>query len=79
MTSISISQLKMNPAAAISSAQDYPLAVQNRNTTEAYLVGKSLFEKLVLYLEDAGDRKTIKSIDLKDKSDFEEFASEFGI
>lgn len=79
MTTISISQLKMNPAAAISSAQDYPLAVQNRNTTEAYLVGKGLFEKLIVFLEDAEDIKTIKSIDLKDKSDFEEFASEFGI
>lgn len=69
----------MNPSAAISSAQDYPLAVQNRNTTEAYLVGKGLFEKLVLFLEDAEDKRTIKSIDLKDKRDFEEFASELGI
>ena len=79
MTSISISQLKMNPAAAISSAQDYPVAVQNRNTTEAYLIGKSLFEKLVLYLEDIEDKKALKSIDIKDKRDFEEFASELGI
>lgn len=69
----------MNPAAAISSAQDYPLAVQNRNTTQAYLVGKSLFEKLVLYLEDVEDKKTLKSINIKDKRDFEEFASELGI
>lgn len=79
MTTVSISQLKANPAAAISSAQDYPLAVQKRNTTEAYLIGKSLFEKLVLFLEDAEDRKAIKSIDLNDKRDFEEFASELGI
>lgn len=79
MTTISISQLKANPAAALSSAQDYPLAIQNRNTTEAYLVGKSLFEKLILFLEDAEDRKAIKSIDLNDKRDFEEFASELGI
>lgn len=79
MTSISTTQLKMNPAAAISSAQDYPVAVQNRNTTKAYLVGKSLFEKLILFLEDAEDKKAIKAINLKDKSDFEEFASELGI
>lgn len=79
MTTISISQLKANPSAALSSAQDYPVAVQNRNTTEAYLVGKGLFEKLVLFLEDAKDRKAIKSINLDDKRDFEEFASELGI
>lgn len=79
MTTISISQLKLNPAAAISGAQDYPLAVQNRNTTKAYLVGKSLFEKLVTFLEDTEDKRAIKSINLKDKKDFEEFASELGI
>jgi len=79
MTTISISQLKANPAAALSSAQDYPLAVQNRNTTEAYLIGKGLFEKLILFLEDAEDRKAIKSIDLNDKRDFEEFVSELGL
>lgn len=79
MTTISISQLKANPAAAISGAQDYPLAVQNRNTIKAYLVGKSLFEKLVVFLEDVEDKKAIKSIDLDDKRDFEEFASDLGV
>jgi len=79
MTNISISQLKMNPAAAISSAQDYPLAVQNRNTTEAYLVGKSLFERLVLYLEDVEDRKVIEKTDFSKGRDFEDIAKELGI
>lgn len=79
MTTISITQLKTNPRAAISSAQDYPVAVQNRNDTEAYMVGKDLFEKLILYLEDAEDKKTIKNIDLNNKKDFEDFASTLGI
>jgi len=79
MTSVSISQLKMNPAAAISDAQDYPLAIQNRNTTEAYLVGRSLFEKLVLYLEDVEDRKTIEKTDFNKGRDFEDIAKELGI
>jgi PHD/YefM family antitoxin component YafN of YafNO toxin-antitoxin module len=79
MTSVSISQLKMNPAAAISDAQDYPLAIQNRNTTEAYLVGKSLFEKLVLYLEDVEDRKTIEKTDFSKSRDFDDIVKELGI
>lgn len=78
-TAISISQLKVNPAAAIASAQDCPIAVQNRNDTEAYLIGKGLFEKMVLYLENLEDKKAIKNIDLDDKMDFEEFAATLGI
>lgn len=79
MTTISITSLKTNPSAAILSAQDYPVAVQNRNDTKAYLVGKSLFEKMAMYLEDVEDRRVIKSIDLSKKRDFEEFASELGL
>lgn len=79
MTTISITQLKANPASAISRSQDYPLAVQNRNDTEAYLVGKKLFEKMILYLEDLEDKKAIKKIDLEDKSDFGEFVSSLGL
>lgn len=75
MTSVSISQLKTNPAAAIAEAQDYPLAVQNRNDTAAYLVGKSLFEKIILHLENAEDKKAIQNIDIKDKKDFEDFVA----
>ena len=79
MTSISISQLKSSPSLAIADAQDYPVAIQNRNNTKAYLVGKSLFEKMIVYLEDAEDKKALKNIDLNDKRDFEDFASELGL
>ena len=79
MTSVSISELKANPSAVLSSAADYPVAVKKRNKTEAYVIGKDLFEKLILFLEDAEDKKVIKSIDLNKKRNFEDFAKELGI
>lgn len=79
MTSISISQLKMNPAAAISSAQDYPVAVQNRNQTQGYLIGKGLFEKMMEYLENVEDGRIIDKTDFSKGRDFEEIAEELNI
>ena len=79
MTSISISQLKTNPAAAISSARDYPLAVQNRNMTQAYLIGKDMFEKLILLVEDAEDRKAIENADYKNGISLEDLEKELGL
>ncbi|KKQ55339.1 MAG: hypothetical protein US74_C0034G0004 [Parcubacteria group bacterium GW2011_GWA2_38_13] len=57
MNSISISQLKINPSKAISEALDYPIAVENRNKIEGYLLGKDLYEKIVAFIEDNIDRK----------------------
>ena len=79
MTNVSISQLKANPSAVLSAAEDFPVAVQNRNKTAGYVVGKDIFEKLILFLEDIEDKKAIKSIDLNDKVDFEDFAKKLGI
>lgn len=79
MTSVSISQLKINPSAVFSSAEDYPVAVQKRNKTAGYVVGKDLFEKLVSFIEDVEDRKAIEATDFSKKRDFEEFAKELGI
>jgi len=79
MTSVSISQLKANPSAVLLSADDYPVAVQKRNKTAGYVVGKDLFEKMILFLENVEDKKTIESINLNDKEDFEKFANELGI
>ncbi len=79
MTSISISQLKANPTAAILAAEDYPVQMQNRSKTVGYLVGKNLFEKMIEYLEDLEDKRTIKTVDLGDKADFEDFAKSLGI
>ena len=58
--SMSVSQLKANPAKAIAQADDYPVAIASRNKVKAYLVGGSLFEKIIEFLEDREDRKAIK-------------------
>lgn len=82
MSTISISDLKANPAAAILQSQDYPLAVQNRNDTEAYLVGKNLFEKIVIYLEDMEDKKAIESLkksDYQNAVPLDDLAKELGL
>jgi len=79
MTTISISQLKMNPSAVIAQAADYPVAVENRNTVTAYLVGKTLFERLVAYLEDRIDAATVREADFSKAKDFEDVARSLGI
>lgn len=79
---VSITELKTNPAAAIAQAADFPLSVANRGKTQAYLVGKKLFEKIIEYLEDQEDIATVKSIkreEYAEARDFEEFARELGI
>lgn len=79
---ISISQLKMNPSAAIAQSAEFPLEVENRGKTQAYLVGKNLFEKIIQYMEDQEDIATIKSIkpeEYKNAGDFEELARELRI
>ena len=60
--SLSISQLKTNPAAAIAQADDYPVAIASRNKVKAYLVGGSMFEKIIEFLEDWEDTQAIKSL-----------------
>lgn len=79
MTSLSISQLKVNPAKAILASGDYPVAIENRGEVEAYLVGKDLFERLERYVEDLMDRQVIEKADFSTGEDFEEFAKKLGI
>lgn len=50
--SISISDLKKNPSAAIEAAGGFPVAVLNRNTPAAYLVPAKAWEELMDRLED---------------------------
>lgn len=50
--SISISQLKKNPSAAIEAAEGFPVAVLNHNTPTAYLVPAKAWEALMDRLED---------------------------
>ncbi|OGB84933.1 hypothetical protein A2994_01250 [candidate division Kazan bacterium RIFCSPLOWO2_01_FULL_48_13] len=79
MTSLSISQLKVNPAKAILASGDYPVAIENRGEVEAYLVGKDLFERLERYVEDFIDKRAVESADFSTAEDFEEVAKKLGI
>ena len=79
MNSISISQLKVNPSKAIQEALDFPLAVENRNKVEAYLVGKDLYDKIVSYIEDFVDRQAVDRTDFRKSKDFETVARELDL
>ena len=79
MNSISISQLKVNPSKAISDALDFPLAIENRNNVEAYLIGKDLYDMIVTQLENAIDRKAIEKTDFNMGRDFEAIAQELNL
>jgi len=79
MTSVSISELKKNPASVLSAAGSYPIAIKSREKTKGYLIGSDLFEKMIVYIEDAEDIKAVEKADLSKGTDFEEFARELGI
>ena len=79
MNSVSISQLKINPSKAIREATDFPLAVENRNKIEAYLVGRELYEKIVSYIEDFIDKKAIKETNFSKGRDFDDVAAELNL
>ena len=79
MTYVSISELKTNPAEVISASLDYPIAIQKRNKVQAYLVGKDLFDQMVLQLEDAVDRLAVEETDFSKGEDFETVAKELGL
>ena len=69
----------MNPSAVIAQATDYPVAVENRSTVTAYVVGKRLFEKLTAYLEDKLDASAVAKADFSKGKDFENVAHDLGI
>jgi len=79
MTTTSISQLKINPSSIIAQASEYPVAVENRNIVQGYVIGKALYEKMVELLEDRIDRIAIKQAHFKKGKSFERVAQELGI
>jgi len=87
MTYVSISDLKTNPASIISESLDYPVAIQKRSKTQAYLVGRAIFDQMVAQLEDAIDRQAIDAIDrqaiaeadFSKGEDFEKVVKELGL
>lgn len=78
MTTVSISQLKINPMAVFNTAIDFPIQIQNRNKTAGYFVGKKLFEKMVNYMEDIEDKNAIKNADYKNGTTLEDLEMELG-
>jgi len=79
MNRISISTLKINPSKVINLACDYPVAIENRNRVTAYIIGKDLYEKLVSYLEDLIDKKTVEETDFEKGKDFERVAKKLNL
>ena len=79
MNNLSISKLKENPAKAIYQASEHPVAIENRNDVQAYLIGKELYEKMVSYIEDHIDDKAVKDADLSKGKPFEEVAKDLGL
>lgn len=79
MSDISISQFKTRPAKALREAVDYPVAIKKRNEVKAYLIGKDLYEKIVSYMEDYVDRRTVETTDFSKGKSFEKVAEELGI
>ena len=79
MNSISISQLKINPSKAIDAALDFPLAVENRNNIEAYLIGKDLYEMIIAYIENVVDHKGVEKTNFSKGRDFEAAAKELDL
>jgi len=79
MNIASISQLKLNPSAVIAQAMDYPVAVENRNKVQAYVIGKSLFETIIAHLEVSIDAKAVQNADFSKGKNFEVVARELGI
>lgn len=82
MTSVSISELKKNPASVFAGAEEYPIAVLKRNKTAGYVVGKDMLEKLVDFVEDYIDKKAVESLtkaDYKNAIPLEDLVKELGL
>ena len=56
----SISELKKSPTKVLNDAHGEPVAILNRNTTEAYLVPAKAFEFFIDLLDDAELARIVK-------------------
>jgi len=79
MINVSISKLKENPSRAVLHSMDYPVAIQSRNKTKAYLVGKDIYEKLVSFIENYIDNQAVEDDALTKEYDFEKVAEELNL
>jgi len=58
--SVSVTELKRRYASILAQADDEPVAVLNHNRPEAYLVPAPYFERMLAYLEDLEDARTVR-------------------
>ena len=79
MITVSISQLKANPSSVIHQSAEYPVMVKNRDKVQAYVVGKTLFEKVIAMLEDKDDAAAVRSTDFSQGENFEDVAKALDI
>ncbi len=79
MNTTSISQLKINPSAVISMAADYPVAVENRNKIQGYVLGKNLYEAMVTFIENYIDKKAFKNADFSKGRKAEDVFRDLGL
>ena len=79
MITVSVSDLKTNPAKVLESADDFPVAIQKRNKVAGYVLGRDLYERLVSYIENYLDRAAVNNTDFTKGRDFEKVAQELGI
>jgi antitoxin StbD len=56
----SVTELKRNFAGILKQADDCPVAVLNHNRPEAYLLPAAYYERMVNYMEDLEDAKTLR-------------------
>jgi len=57
---VSVTDLKRNYADILKQADDGPVAVLNHNRPEAYLLPAGHYERLMAYLEDLEDARTVR-------------------
>ena len=57
---VSISGLKVNPAAVIAEAQERQVAILNRNRPVAYVISPAMWEAVVDLLEDHADMQLVR-------------------
>lgn len=57
---VSVTELKRNFAGILRDADDCPVAVLNHNRPEAYLLSAAHYERLMAYLEDLEDARTVR-------------------
>ena len=56
---VSVTELKRNFAGILKQADETPVAILNHNRPEAYLLPAAHYERLMAYLEDLEDARTV--------------------